>query len=106
MRALRKLALALALAEAWSSAALAEAPKVMPTDPAVPQSLTSRPKETLKGQLRDLPTPYSIGAAGAVPPRSKTEPDIAVGAYQRGQYTTAFREATKRIAAATGELSA
>ena len=68
MRALRKLALALALAEAWSSAALAEAPKVMPTDPAVPQSLTSRPKETLKGQLRDLPTPYSIGAAGAVPP--------------------------------------
>lgn len=106
MRRVRRAALALALAEGLVFAARAEAPKVMPTDPAGPQSLTPRPKEALKGQLRELPTPYSIGATGAVPPRSKTEPDIAFGAYQRGQYTTAFREATKRIAADNKDAAA
>lgn len=56
--------------------------------------------------LKDLPTPYTPGAVGARPPSSDTIPDVAFGAYQRGQYGTAFREATKRIGADSKDAAA
>lgn len=49
-----------------------------------------------KGLNRDLPTPYTPNAEGARP-TSTGVVDLAYGAYQRGRYATAFREATKRI---------
>ena len=50
--------------------------------------------------MRELPTPYTVGySGGARPPPTDRTPDFAYGAYQRGQYVTAFREATKRIEA-------
>lgn len=51
-----------------------------------------------KGLARELPTPYSANAEGARPPATAgANPDLAYGAYQRGRYGAAFREATKRI---------
>ncbi len=53
-----------------------------------------------KKPMPDLPSPYTPNyTRGAVPPASGQPPDLAYGAYQRGQYVTAFREATKRIEA-------
>ncbi len=63
-------------------------------------------KEPLKAPLKDLPTPYTPGFIGARPAASSREPDIAFGAYQRGQYATAFREATQRIAANAKDAAA
>lgn len=56
-------------------------------------------KEIFTAPMKDLPTPYTPGVMGARPATATKPPDAAFGAYQRGQYTTAFREATKRIAA-------
>ncbi len=56
---------------------------------------------------RELPSPYTPGyAGGATPPATGQAPDFAYGAYQRGQYVTAFREATKRIEADPKDASA
>ncbi|GBU19593.1 MULTISPECIES: tetratricopeptide repeat protein [Methylobacterium] len=56
---------------------------------------------------RELPSPYTANyVGGAVPPRSALPPDFAYGAYQRGQYVTAFREATKRIEADRKDVAA
>ena len=53
-----------------------------------------------KKPSRELPTPYTPNySGGAIPPATGQPPDFAYGAYQRGQYVTAFREATKRIEA-------
>ncbi len=73
--------------EATSAASLAD-PKATPV-PATDQKLS-----------RELPSPYTPNfTGGAVPPATGQPPDFAYGAYQRGQYVTAFREATKRIEA-------
>lgn len=48
---------------------------------------------------RELPSPYSANAEGAKPATPNPNADAAYGAYQRGRYITAFREATKRIEA-------
>ena len=46
---------------------------------------------------RELPSPYSANAQGAQPTTANPNADAAYGAYQRGRYVTAFREATRRI---------
>ncbi len=72
-------------------------------EPALAASMAD-PKATAlpaeKKVSRELPTPYTANfSGGAVPPATGQPPDLAYGAYQRGQYVTAFREATKRIEA-------
>ncbi len=65
-----------------------------PLDPAK----TAAPSD--KKTTPELPSPYTPNySRGAVPPNSGQPADLAYGAYQRGQYVTAFREATKRIEA-------
>ncbi len=51
---------------------------------------------SVDGLKRELPTPYTPNAEG-LHPRLSDQVDLAYGAYQRGRYNTAFREATTRI---------
>ena len=85
---------ALAALPAWAAAG--------PTDPsktATPPAASSA-VEPGKKPMPELPSPYTPNyTRGAVPPSNGQPPDLAYGAYQRGQYVTAFREATKRIEA-------
>ena len=80
--------------------------------PAVASPGTVEPAKTpgtdpVKPPMRELPTPYTIGySGGARPPPTDRTPDFAYGAYQRGQYVTAFREATKRIEADRKDVAA
>ena len=74
-----------------------------------PDSAKPVTREVFKAPMRELPTPYAPNAMRLVPPAGKPgdKPvDTAFGAYQRGQYTTAFREATKRIAADAKDAAA
>ncbi len=75
---------------------LRAAPK-QPTAKEPPAPATAKPNPLdLK---RELPSPYSANAEGARPATPNPNADAAYGAYQRGRYVTAFREATKRIEA-------
>ncbi|WP_375275715.1 tetratricopeptide repeat protein [Methylorubrum thiocyanatum] len=75
---------------------LRAAPK-QPTAKEPPAPATAKPNPLdLK---RELPSPYSANAEGAKPATPNPNADAAYGAYQRGRYVTAFREATKRIEA-------
>ncbi|ACB80489.1 Sel1 domain protein repeat-containing protein [Methylorubrum populi BJ001] len=75
---------------------LRAAPK-QPTAKEPPAPATAKPNQLdLK---RELPSPYSANAEGARPATANPNADAAYGAYQRGRYVTAFREATKRIEA-------
>ncbi len=71
-----------------------------PTPPATkapPAQIPAKPEALdLK---RELPSPYTANVQGALPPGANPNADAAYGAYQRGRYVTAFREATKRIEA-------
>lgn len=81
-------------APAWGAAGPAD-----PSKNALP-SAASPGAEPGKKQMPELPSPYTPNyTRGAVPPANGQPPDLAYGAYQRGQYVTAFREATKRIEA-------
>ena len=64
-----------------------------------PPAQVAPPKADASGLKRELPSPYTPNAAGAQPKDASPNADAAYGAYQRGRYVTAFREATKRIEA-------
>ena len=84
------LALMFGLSDVWAASSLS------------PEAAKPATREVFSAPLKELPTPYSPNAMRAVPFTAKPSDkpvDTAFGAYQRGQYTTAFREATKRIAA-------
>ena len=102
--------LASVLALAGPGSALAQSPQpVMPIVPgANAQAPVPKPasKEVFTAPLKELPTPYTPGVMGANPPTSNKETDVAFGAYQRGQYTTALREATKRLSANSRDAAA
>ncbi|CAO4166871.1 tetratricopeptide repeat protein [Methylorubrum populi] len=79
-----------------STVSLRAAPKAPAlTAPAAPASPTPE-RLDLK---RELPSPYSAKADTGRPAVDGPNTDAAYGAYQRGRYVTAFREATKRIEA-------
>lgn len=59
-----------------------------------------------KGLERELPSPYTPSAEGLRPSTANPNADAAYGAYQRGRYVTAFREATKRIEANSKDAAA
>ncbi|MEE7458459.1 hypothetical protein MPAR168_09110 [Methylorubrum populi] len=62
-----------------------------------PPAQVAPPKADAGGLKRELPSPYTPNAKGAQPSSANPNADAAYGAYQRGRYVTAFREATKRI---------
>ncbi|WIU42030.1 tetratricopeptide repeat protein [Methylorubrum extorquens] len=81
---------------ALDSGALHAAPK----QPAPKEPVAQTPaKPNLFDLKRELPSPYSANVQGAQPTTANPNADAAYGAYQRGRYVTAFREATKRIEA-------
>ncbi|GJE54690.1 MULTISPECIES: tetratricopeptide repeat protein [Methylobacterium] len=83
------------LASPLDALAAPNPPSIVP--PTMDQTLKSvDPKVAPKGFSRDLPTPYTPNAEG-LRPASTANADMAYGAYQRGRYKTAFREASKRI---------
>src|SRR6185437_576458 len=73
---------------------------LMPVMPVAPQQTGPEPKAIPAGP--QLPTPESpegqAAAANAAPADQKNV-DLAYGAYQRGYYKTALKEAMKRVAA-------
>ena len=79
-----------------ADAAPKQPPPPPPPNAAPAQQPAKGPGTDGKGLGRDLPTPYTPNAEGARPERPGIV-DLAYGAYQRGRYVTAYREATKRI---------
>src|SRR5882757_6826056 len=113
-RHVAEISLALALAAALIIPATAQGP-VQLTPPAPPAAPTPpAPKPAAKPAPR-RPAPAATQAAPAVPPapaapatttaapppalrnEPASAPDLAYGAYQRGQYMTAFAIATRRV---------
>ena len=87
------LAAALVALPVWAAAG--------PTDPskgATPLPGSSSPTPGKKA-MPELPSPYTpnLHTKARFRRPAVRPPDFAYGAYQRGQYVTAFREATKRV---------
>ena len=76
---------------------LAVAPGSLAAPKDAPPRAAQGDKTPAKAPLRDLPTPYSVNVERSLLPPTGRNADLAYGAYQRGRYNTAFREATKRI---------
>ena len=83
--------LALVLAALVPGAALAA--QTPAPSPALTPKATEQPAKDQAGKppMRELPSPYTPNYTGGALPRGGGQPDFAYGAYQKGQYVTAFR---------------